>query len=125
MSLPIMFPTGLMSNMKMPGEFLLQHQELLQAYPVVTDERVGHGVAWVSGDREMRLIGERGDFGSFPEDGGPEPARFIEPEVLSGTFVFVLPSERLDRVLQSQSQMTVLERHDEDGLSVARIRAGN
>jgi 4-amino-4-deoxy-L-arabinose transferase len=124
MTLPIMFPTGLMSNMKMPADFLLKHRELLQENPVVTDERVGHGVAWVSGDREMRVIGERGDFGSFPEDDGPEPARFIEPGVLSGTFVFVLPSERLDRVLQSQSQMTVLERYDEDGLSIARIHAG-
>ena len=119
--LPAVFPTGLMSNMKIPGEFLLKHRELLQANPVVTDERVGHGVAWVSGDREMRVIGERGDLGSFPEDGGPEPARFIEPSDLSGTFVVVLPSERLDGVLQSHAQMKVLERYDEDGLSIARI----
>jgi len=123
--LPVVFPTGLMSNMKMPAGFLLKHREILQAHPVVTDERVGHGVAWVSGDLQMRLIGERGDFGSFPDDGGEEPARFIEPDALSGAFVFVLPGERLDRVLESNERMMVLERHDEDGLAIAHIRVAD
>ena len=110
-----------MSNLKIPADALLRHQSLLQAHPVVTDERIGAGVAWVSGDREMRLIGERGDFGSFPDDGGSEAARFIEPSAIEGTCVLALPTERFDRVVGDLQGVRILERYDDDGLTVGLI----
>ena len=120
-SIPIVFPTGLMSNLKTPAATLLRHQAILQAHPVITDERIGAGVAWVSGDRSMRLIGERGDFGSFPDDGGPEAARFIEPSAFRGTFVLALPTKRFDRVLEELAGARVLERYDEDEMTIALV----
>lgn len=120
-ALPMVFPTGLMSNLKIPAVALLRHQHLFHTYPVVTDERIGAGVAWVSGDREMRLIGERGDFGSFPDDGGPEAARFIEPSAIEGTCVLALPTERFDRVVGDLQGVRILERYDDDGLTIGLI----